>query len=314
MSLLFFSSTTRAAVVNEKGFFCLSAVNSGVWHVYGPRSVLQMQCTALLLCARKTQASQAPRWRYYKLRFGNLFKIEQMAKCWFSRNGFSWSSKKILLKFEKISLKRESLQRDYLETDSQDMSCLETDSLKRILSNGFSQNGFSQNRFSWNDFSQKGFSQKGISQKIFSRNRFSQRDSLKRNSLKRDSFERDSLKIWKKDLSRSLKRVLSKGVLLKQETHYQDMSFLKTDSLKQILKNGFSQNGFSQNGLSRFWLSQNGFSQKRLSRNGFSWNGFSRKIFGTDFLDSDSLNSIVFWLGQCILFELNIFPWPSLWR
>ena len=28
-----------------KGFFCLLAVNSGVWHVYGPCSVQQMQCT-----------------------------------------------------------------------------------------------------------------------------------------------------------------------------------------------------------------------------------------------------------------------------
>lgn len=38
----------------RKGFFCLSAVNSGVWHVYGPRSVLQMQCT---------DATECPRWK-----------------------------------------------------------------------------------------------------------------------------------------------------------------------------------------------------------------------------------------------------------
>ena len=76
MSLLFSRRLRQQLSSERKGFFCLSAVNSGVWHVYGPRSVLQMQCTALLLCARKTQASQAPRWRYYKLRVGNLFKVE----------------------------------------------------------------------------------------------------------------------------------------------------------------------------------------------------------------------------------------------
>ena len=134
MSLLFFSSTTRAAVVNEKGFFCLSAVNSGVWHVYGPRSVLQMQCTALLLCARKTQASQAPRWRYYKLRFGNLFKIEQLAKCWFSRNGFSWSSKKNSLEVRKNFSQKGLSWNRFSRYELSWNRFSQTDSLKRILS------------------------------------------------------------------------------------------------------------------------------------------------------------------------------------
>ena len=34
-----FSRPPIVVVVNEKGFFCLLAVNSGVWHVYGPCSV-----------------------------------------------------------------------------------------------------------------------------------------------------------------------------------------------------------------------------------------------------------------------------------
>ena len=155
----FFSSTTRAAVVNEKGFFCLSAVNSGVWHVYGPRSVLQMQCTALLLCARKTQASQAPRWRYYKLRIGNLFKTEWVRKCGFSWNGISWnglsqngfsrnafSRNGFSSKFVKISLRKISLGTISLGKISFGKITFVKDSLERILWNGFSRNKFTQNR------------------------------------------------------------------------------------------------------------------------------------------------------------------------
>ena len=38
----FFSELCCLEKTERKGFFCLSAVNSGVWHVYGPCSVLQM--------------------------------------------------------------------------------------------------------------------------------------------------------------------------------------------------------------------------------------------------------------------------------
>ena len=185
-----------------------------------------------------------------------------MAKCWFSRNGFFWISKKQtnFLKFKKISLKREFL---YLEMDCHETDPLETVFLKRYF---LKRDSLGTDSLRISRFSQKGFFPKGFFWKGFSRKGFSW--NLKKDLSQSFQNKKRIIKIW----------IPSKRIVL----------FLIQ--------------------------SQNGFSQKRLSHNGFSWNGFSGKIFGTDFLETDSLNSIVFWLGRCILFELNIFPWPSLWR
>ena len=105
-----------------------------------------------------------------------------MAKCWFSRNGFFWISKKKtnFLKFVKISLKREFL---YLEMDCHETDPLETVFLKRDF---LTRDSLGTDSLRISRISQKRFFHKGFFRKGFSRN------------LKKD---------W------SLKKILSKWVL-----------------------------------------------------------------------------------------------------